>query len=81
MSAVTCGGCGAVSRCFEDFLDLSLPIPTGRVVSIQVLFHWNMIAPRSGYCPGSAMPHFVCSDMCLLQRNAMLPKPWKRNAC
>lgn len=35
MSAVTCGGCGAVSRCFEDFLDLSLPIPAGRVVSIQ----------------------------------------------
>jgi hypothetical protein len=38
-SAVTCGGCGAVSHCFEDFLDLSLPIPAGRKASIQV--HWR----------------------------------------
>lgn len=36
MSAVTCGSCGAVSRCFEDFLSLQLPIPAGRVVSLQV---------------------------------------------
>ena len=35
-SEVTCGGCGAVSYCFEDFLDLSLPIPSGRKTTIQV---------------------------------------------
>jgi hypothetical protein len=35
-SEVTCGGCGAVSFCFEDFLDLSLPIASGRKTTIQV---------------------------------------------
>lgn len=44
-STVTCGGCGTLSHCFEDFLDLSLPIPAGRVVSIQVCLGAVSVSP------------------------------------
>lgn len=35
-STITCSGCGHRSHCFDPFLDLSVPIPKSRAVSLQV---------------------------------------------
>lgn len=35
-STVTCNSCHHQSHCFDPFLDLSVPIPTSKQVSVQV---------------------------------------------